>query len=245
MDPKTNIRQFMDIIDEASLVDLAKSGMNKIHAAAGDQQAQGKEEVKKTTKRMMDLYKRYLGQTGGQMDEASLMEFLSGKIGFTAENVRKLFAQVGIQDPTKTESIMEAVNKNQVEKLMTAAAQFAYKHDLIPGQDTPGVRKPKSGSGEKAKDSTAKMSDAETKLRAAGKEAEMGVTALLDKIIKLTAQVADDEDFGEENIQALMKKVAETKGKFRNVNALEDRAGVKQELAIIGYAFVMSQIPKK
>jgi hypothetical protein len=137
MSESNKLRQYMNLmessLDEASLKDIAASAGNKLKAMAGDEQAQGTEDTKRLAKFLTQKFKKYAGQIG-KMDEESLMTFLVNKVGFSAANARKLFAEVGIKDPTKTvESIKlsEELNQKQIDSIMTAAAQFAYKHNLI------------------------------------------------------------------------------------------------------------------
>lgn len=150
MTDSNKLRAYIEILDEASLKDIASSAGQKLKALSGDEKAQGAEESARLAKFLTKKYNNYLGKIGKDADEETLMNFLVSKVGFTAANARKIFAEVGIQDPTKkTEAIelVEALDPALINKAMNAAAAFAYKYDLVDDpNDQTGIKKNQSKS---------------------------------------------------------------------------------------------------
>jgi hypothetical protein len=110
-------------------------------ARLGNETAKGNEDAKILTNHLKDKYKRYLAQSGLEMDETSARDFLISNIGFTVNNAKKVFQKAGISFPEikdeteeTNEAINEALDKTDINRLFMTAAQFAYANNLVPSQ---------------------------------------------------------------------------------------------------------------
>jgi hypothetical protein len=143
-----DMRVLADRISEASFKDRVSHVKNQVAAELGNHEAKGKVQQAELAKKFKSEFKTYLGRTGKQADEATLMQFLIAQIGFTATNARELFKQAGMQDPiVKTESIIMELDGSQMDKLFQVAAQFAFTHNLVDTDKDSKGRRSYSGRG--------------------------------------------------------------------------------------------------
>lgn len=127
-----DMRALADIVSEAGLRDRISHAKDQVAAELGSHTAKGKVEQTELAKKFKKEFKTYLGRTGKKASETSLMQFLIAQIGFTPNNARELFKQVGIADPiVKNESVLLELDSAQMDNLFRAAAQFAFTHNLV------------------------------------------------------------------------------------------------------------------
>lgn len=241
-----DIRKHMDMLNEASLKDVAADVSNKAKAALGDKGAAGKEDAKRLSKYLSKSYKKWLGQTGGEPTEETLMKFLVSKIGFTAANARKIFDKSGIQDPTKAnESVMEDISRADLDKVFLNAAQFAYEYDLIKDPEEDKERKiNKSEYSDGSFGSRGRSSGYGSRR---GYQNSDPIGGLRDQVQKNSYQVDKGEmlqqitksGLSKEHLEDLTDIVANAK-KFEDLQSRPDRQELMKQLARIGYAFFKS-----
>lgn len=240
----TDMRSFIDVLDEASLADVASNFGNAIKAAVGDKKAQGAEKAKRLARYFNKTFQKWLGQSGKEANEESVMRFLIAKVGFTAANARKIMAKANIQDPTKNESIMEDIKQADLDKVFLAAAQFAYEYDLVPDDDDDdkAVKNRKTGS---RYDRQSRYGGGYTRSRPeddftkamSPKEVKNADRDVLQRVLPL-AYKAGLED---EHIEELAEIIKSTKGRYEDINNRKDRDDVNGMLARLGYAYLKSQ----
>lgn len=238
-----SIRETMELLDEASLKDVATSVGNKLKAAGGNKKAQGTEDAKRLQKHLKRMYEKWLGQVGAEADEESLMKFLVSKVGFTAANARKIFDKSGVSDPTKAnESVMEALKKTDLDKVLLSAAQFAFEYDLVkdPNEKDQVKRSDRSdGSfGGSTRSSGNRVrgrynSDPISDLRTQADKAD--VSTKQDLMKQVYAAGLEDE-----HMMELAELIRKTKS-FSDIKALKDSDDVIGMLSRLGYAYIRSQ----
>lgn len=160
MDRINDIKKFAEIVErsileEASLRDIASNIGTSIKAAFGDPEAVGRKEAKLVADTMKANYKRWLGRTGQEASEESLMQYLVAKVGFTVANARKLFDKSGIDDPTRA--------PDDEEEEVEDTEEEESEHDLGDWDDEdeeegkkPEAKKPAPNRSEPTKPNAAK-----------------------------------------------------------------------------------------
>ncbi len=244
-----DIRKHMDMLNEASLKDVAADVSNKAKAALGNKAAAGKEDSKRLAKYFSKSYEKWLGQTGGEPSEETLMKFFVSKIGFTAANARKIFNKAGLQDPTKMESLTEALKTADLNKAFQSAAQFAYEYDLVPdgdddkNKDNKFTRRSKSdgdwASGSSRRYGSRSQSSDDILRGIRPKDDDDAKTSAK---VKGFAHVAGLED---EHLAELLELVGATKGNYsmiKKISNQEQREDALEMLARMGYAYIRSQL---
>jgi hypothetical protein len=242
----TDMRSFIEILDEASLADVASNFGNAIKAAVGDKKAQGAEKSKRLARHLKKTFNQWLGQSGKEADEESVMRFLVSKVGFTAANARKIMAKANIKDPTKNESIMEEIKAADLDRVFLVAAQFAYEYDLVPDDDDDDdgktVKNRKTGSRydrQSRYGSSYQRSRPEDDFMKSlsPKEVKNAEREVLQRVMPL-AYKAGLED---EHIEELAEIIKSTKGRYEDINTRKDKEDVNGMLARLGYAYLRSQ----
>lgn len=242
-----SIRETMELLDEASLKDVAADVGNKVKAATGNKKAAGKEDAKRLAKYLNKSFKKWLGQTGGEPTEEALMKFLVSKIGFTAANARKIFDKSGVSDPTKAnESIMEDLSVADLDKVFLNAAQFAYEYDLINDPEEDKERKIQKAQHTDGQFGSRGRSSGYVTRRNSSYGNDP-IAGLRDQVQKNSYQVDKGEllqqiqktGMSKEHIEDLTDIVANAK-KFEDLQSRPDRQELMKQLARIGYAFFKS-----
>lgn len=252
----SDIRSFMEIIDEASLKDLAAGAKEHLKAATGDKKSQGAIESKRLAKHLKKEFQKWMGQTGSEQDEDALLKFLVSKIGFTPANARKIFQSAGVQDPIQSESIMEALNASQLDNVLLKAAQFAYEHDLIPDDDksdddgyktkgkfnksgTPGYGYGNGGYGRgRARDyGTESLNDIVKNLTGDEKTA-------FERVMQKVKSQANLADIDEEHFAELIAALAKSK-KYQDIRNFKEYEDVHEQLARIGFSYLKAYVSAK
>lgn len=243
-----DMRMLMEILNEASLKDLAKSAGNKVKAATGDKKAKGAEEAKRLAKYFNKNYQTWLGQSGNEANEKTLFTFLVSKVGFTAANARKIFAKSGVQDPTQTESLEETVKKADLDKIFLNAANFAYEYDLVQtddenkddDDDTRRIRQRYKNNPQRGyrRSNSQSNGDPYSELR---KKADKATSATeeLQTAVRQNAYKAGLED---EHLEELLELAKESKGSYSEIRKLKDYEDIGEMFARLGYAYIRSQL---
>lgn len=247
MSNTNNIRTFMEILDEASLKDVAASATTHLKAAVGDKKSQGKVESQRLAKYLKKQYTHWLGQTGAETTEESLMKFLVSKIGFTPANARKIFQKAGVQDPTKMESLTEALNDAALEKALLAAAQFAYEYDLVPSEkekedDDGKFRKKSSSSSSSYSRRRYNRDDQDDDILRGIRPKDNAESVKANAKVVEYAHIAGLEDEHLDELLKLVKATNGTYGVIKKINNQEERDDALEMLARMGYAYLRSQI---
>jgi len=241
-----NMRELMEILEEGSLKDLAKSAANKVNAALGDKKAQGAEEAKRLAKYFKKQFEIWLGKSGNEPNEKALFTYLVSKVGYTPANARKIFAKSGIQDPTKTESIVEDLKRADLDKVFLNAAYFAYEHDLVnttddddKADDKKVKSQTKSNNVSRSKQSQT-QSDPYAELRGKTNNADDSKEAV-KKFNTSIMQNAGRAGIDEYNMRELMQAIEEVKGNYADIRSRKDYEDIQEMLARVGFAYLRSQ----
>lgn len=224
-DRASDMRGLVDIITEASVGDLLRKAGDGMAARLGEPTAVGRAEKRHLARKMHAEYRKYLGRTNSDLDEKSLAHFLTAHLGFTEQNAKSLMSKVGIDPTAQNEAILTELSSEQVDKLFTTAAEFAFAHNLVGSGSKTGVsgRAPST-----SRDSTSVPG-------AASKQSDQSQTAGLDRHAML--RVAKQS--GLRTIE--IKEINEIVDKLASWEDLEKQPDAKQlmaGLAKVGFAFL-------
>lgn len=224
---------------EASLRDIAAAAGDAVGAMAGNDKSKGRQDARKLKSYLTKQYNKWLGQTGNEIDEESLMTFLSAKIGFTPANIRKIFDKAKVSDPTQMESLQEDINKTDVDRVMQIAAEFAFAHNLVkptnPEETPMASREEPRRDGRRRNRDEGSPDDIINSLRnrvESNKNAyNVDKTELVDALKQtgLTREYLGD-------LTDIMAKVKD----YKDIQKMPDRNEIMNQLAKVGFAFFKS-----
>lgn len=231
----------MNRVTEASLRDIASNAADRIKAAAGDEKAAGSVDARKLKNYLEKQYQKWLGQTGNDASEETLMTFLSSKIGYTVENIRTIFDTAGIVDPTRDDATPKGkLEQSDLSRAFTSSAQFAFKHNLV---DTGDKSSASMGAprARPARSSTQRNTARDEFQRQVDKTKSKETNYVADKETlakSLSASGVNKEDLGD--LKSLIAKYGNFGDFVKGLTPME-RNNTMNQLAKIGFAFFKSQ----